>query len=189
MFLSGVLSSPVLETDISTENEIPHDHAEESVIEVKSDQQTKSVLNEDVIVSTPGDTVNQDVNSHSPEYENADISDENEYILNSFSEPRHVTLVPYTFTLDSDTHQLHTSWELLTRDEEVRLSSICAYGTVTLEEVSWTGESQVKFVILCHFKNLEKNIIDYNCNALLNILSLYLQKYVFSLREGVIYYH
>ena len=154
MFLSGVLSSPVLETDISTENEIPHDHAEESVIEVKSDQQTKSVLNEDVIVSTPG--VNQDVNSHSLENENTDISDENEFILNSFSEPRHVTLVPYTFTLDSDTHQLHTSWELLTRDEEVRLSSICAYGTVTLEEVSWTGESQVKFVILCPFQNLEK---------------------------------
>ena len=52
-----------------------------------------------------------------------------------------VAISPYTFTMDADTHQLHTTWEVA---GDMTVSSVCAYGTVTMLEMSWTGEPQVR---------------------------------------------
>lgn len=50
-----------------------------------------------------------------------------------------VTLIPYTFSMDSDIHQLHTTWEV---KGDMSISSICAYATVSMMEMSWTGDAQ-----------------------------------------------
>jgi len=48
-----------------------------------------------------------------------------------------VSITPYTFTLDPDTHQLATSWEV---SGDMSVTSVCAYGSVTMYEMSWIGE-------------------------------------------------
>jgi len=48
-----------------------------------------------------------------------------------------VSITPYTFTLDPDTHQLATSWEVA---GDMSVTSVCAYGSVTMYEMSWIGE-------------------------------------------------
>jgi len=50
-----------------------------------------------------------------------------------------VSLIPYTFTMDSDVHQLHTTWEV---QGDMSISSICAYASVSMMEISWTGDAQ-----------------------------------------------
>ena len=70
-----------------------------------------------------------------------------------YDETPHVTLVPYTFSLDSETHQLETTW-MVTTDTmgdtgDIRVSSICAYGTVTMMEIGWNGDSKVIFFTFC----------------------------------------
>jgi len=48
-----------------------------------------------------------------------------------------VSITPYAFTLDPDTHQLATSWEVA---GDMSVTSVCAYGSVTMYEMSWIGE-------------------------------------------------
>jgi len=47
--------------------------------------------------------------------------------------------IPYTFTMDHETHMLHTTWEV---SGDMSISSVCAYATVTMMEISWTGEAE-----------------------------------------------
>ena len=55
-----------------------------------------------------------------------------------------MTIVPYTFTMDHETHMLHTTWEVA---GDMSISSVCAYATVTMMEISWTGEAEVTFSV------------------------------------------
>ena len=60
-----------------------------------------------------------------------------------------VRIVPYTFTMDQETHMLHTTWEVA---GDMSISSVCAYATVTMMEMSWTGEAEVDIItvfLLC----------------------------------------
>merc|ERR1711892_693385 len=45
---------------------------------------------------------------------------------------------PYNFSLNPDTHQLHTTWEV----KGSSISLLCAFAEVSLMELSWTGESK-----------------------------------------------
>ena len=49
-----------------------------------------------------------------------------------------ISVTPYSFTLNPDTHQLYTTWEV----KGSSISFICAFGEVSLMELSWTGESK-----------------------------------------------
>ena len=49
-----------------------------------------------------------------------------------------IFVAPYNFSLNPNTHQLHTTWEV----KESSISFICAFAEVSLMELSWTGESK-----------------------------------------------
>merc|ERR550519_1626810 len=49
-----------------------------------------------------------------------------------------ISVTPYSFTMDSDTHQLHTTWEV----KGSSITFICAFAKVSMMELSWTGESK-----------------------------------------------
>ena len=49
-----------------------------------------------------------------------------------------VFVSPYSFSLNPDTHQLQTTWEV----KGSSISFICAFAEVSLMELSWTGESK-----------------------------------------------
>ena len=49
-----------------------------------------------------------------------------------------VTILPYTFDLNPSTHHLQTSWEV----SGASVSSICAFGTVSMMEVGFTGKTE-----------------------------------------------
>ena len=59
-------------------------------------------------------------------------------ILEVGEENTEVTILPYTFDLHPDTHKLHTTWEVV----GASVSSICAFGTVSMLEVGWTGKTE-----------------------------------------------
>jgi hypothetical protein len=49
-----------------------------------------------------------------------------------------ISVAPYLFSLNPDTHQLHTTWEV----KGSSISLICAFAEVSLMELGWTGESK-----------------------------------------------
>jgi len=49
-----------------------------------------------------------------------------------------ITILPYTFDLNPDTHHLQTSWEV----SGASVSSVCAFGTVSMMEVGFTGQTE-----------------------------------------------
>ena len=49
-----------------------------------------------------------------------------------------IFMAPYNFSLNPDTHQLHTTWEV----KGSSISFICAFVELYLMELSWTGESK-----------------------------------------------
>ena len=53
-------------------------------------------------------------------------------------EREQVTILPYTFDLNPSTHHLQTSWEVA----GASVSSICAFGTVSMMEVGFTGKTE-----------------------------------------------
>merc|ERR1712066_323587 len=53
-------------------------------------------------------------------------------------EASQISILPYTFDLHPDTHKLHTTWEVA----GASVSSICAFGTVSMVEVGWTGKDE-----------------------------------------------
>ena len=57
------------------------------------------------------------------------------YVL---GEETQILVTPYSFNMDSDTHQLHTTWEV----KGSSISFICAFAKVSMMELSWTGESK-----------------------------------------------
>ena len=61
------------------------------------------------------------------------------------SSPSPVSASPYSFTLDSTTHQLHTTWEL----RGTSVSQFCAFGDFSLVELGFTGKEQVELVMHC----------------------------------------
>ena len=53
-------------------------------------------------------------------------------------EREQITILPYTFDLNPDTHHLQTSWEVA----GASVSSVCAFGTVSMMEVGFTGKTE-----------------------------------------------
>jgi len=53
-------------------------------------------------------------------------------------EREQITILPYTFDLNPSTHHLQTSWEVA----GASVSSICAFGTVSMMEVGFTGKTE-----------------------------------------------
>merc|ERR1711892_1627864 len=49
-----------------------------------------------------------------------------------------IFVTPYSFTLNPDTHQLHTTWEV----KGSSISLLCAFAEVSLMELSWSGKSK-----------------------------------------------
>jgi len=49
-----------------------------------------------------------------------------------------ITILPYTFDLNPETHHLQTSWEVA----GASVSSICAFGTVSMMDVGFTGKTE-----------------------------------------------
>jgi len=60
------------------------------------------------------------------------------FIFSSFAQATQISVSPYYFFLNPDTHQLHTTWEV----RGASISFICTFAEVSLVELSWTGESK-----------------------------------------------
>ena len=50
-----------------------------------------------------------------------------------------VVVSPYTFSLDPDSHQLHTTWEVA----GASASFLCAFADFAMVEIGFTGKEQV----------------------------------------------
>ena len=90
-----------------------------------------------------------------------------------------MTVLPYTFTLHPDTHQLHTTWEVA----GASVSSVCAFGTVMMMEVGYTGDTQElssgnSWAVNCQPSYQEDNKMEVNIMTVREIFSDIFRKYI-----------
>jgi len=60
------------------------------------------------------------------------------FFFSSSNQATQISVSPYSFSLNPDTHQLHTTWEV----KGSSVSFTCTFAEVSLVELSWTGKSK-----------------------------------------------